>query len=158
MHHRPRFRLGRTSCCSGAVLEDRDKKAGTVFHCTCPGISAYFMAFTGSRYRPSCMTSRWMWLSSAHSQLTLPTLPMVCPAETVSPFSPWRPPCRRPARPCRIRPRWRPRGPTCRRCPSPPPYPPPGRLPLRPFRRRNPRRCGCASPPASCCRPAHRPL
>ena len=32
------------------------------------------------------MTSKWMWLSSAHSQLTLPTLPMVCPAETVSPF------------------------------------------------------------------------
>ena len=44
------------------------------------------MALMGSRYFSPSMTSKWMWLSSAHSQLTLPTLPMVCPAETVSPF------------------------------------------------------------------------
>ena len=34
---------------------------------------------------PACFTSKWMWLSSAHSQLTLPTLPRACPAVTASP-------------------------------------------------------------------------
>ena len=64
--------------------------------------------------------------------------------------------CRIPARCARHCPRCTPHCPSGHRCPRQSPCRRQGRTPVRPVRRRSPRRYGCASRQGCCCTPAHR--